>query len=114
MNVDKVYLVHILECIGRIKEYTESGKRGFETDTRTQDAVVRNLQVLSESIGRISEPTKTQHPGLVWREIAAFRNVTVHDYLGIDLNQIWGIVEFDIPVLKVQINEILQSMGGSG
>ena len=45
-----------------------------------------------------------------WRGISAFRNVIVHDYLGIDLNQIWDIVEKNLPVLKGQMEEILQSL----
>ena len=49
MTRDKIYIVHILECITRIEEYTQAGKHDFETFSRTQDAVIRNLHVLSES-----------------------------------------------------------------
>lgn len=106
----RIYVVHILECIARIEEYIQAGKGEFETDTRTQDAVVRNLQVLSQSILRISEPIRVRYPAVDWRGIAAFRNVVVHDYLGLDLHQIWDIVGGNLPELKGQMEVILQSL----
>jgi uncharacterized protein with HEPN domain len=55
------------------------------------------LHTLSESTQRISNELKKQHPDIDWRTIAAFRNVVVHDYLGVDLDRIWDIVEDDLP-----------------
>jgi len=54
---------------------------------------------------------KTSQPQVGWRNIAAFRNVLVHDYLGIDLTQIWDIVQNDLPVLKRAIAAILENLG---
>ncbi len=54
-----------------------------------QDAVLRNLHTLTESTQRISENLKKKHPEVEWKSIAAFRNVLVHDYLGIDIDRIW-------------------------
>jgi uncharacterized protein with HEPN domain len=73
----------------------------------TQDAVLRNLHTLSESIQRISTDTKFKYPKVPWREISAFRNVVVHDYLGIELERIWDIVERDLPPLKIEIQSIV-------
>ena len=50
MKEDRVYLVHILECIARIELYTTGGRDGFLTDIKTQDAVLRNLQTLADSV----------------------------------------------------------------
>ena len=65
-----------------------------------QDAVLRNLQTLAESTQRLSDASKSAHLEIDWRRVAAFRNVLVHDYLGIDLETVWRIVETDIPDLK--------------
>jgi uncharacterized protein with HEPN domain len=111
MKDDRLYLIHILECIERIERYTLGGRSGYFADTMVQDAVIRNLQTLSESIRRISGTLKEAHSGVNWRNISAFRNVVVHDYLGIDLNQIWDIVEKDLPDLKRQIEAILRGPG---
>jgi uncharacterized protein with HEPN domain len=83
----------------------------FMADTRTQDAVLRNLHTLAESSQRISDTLKVTQPDMDWRAIAAFRNVVVHDYLGVDLNQIWDIVQNDLPGLKRAIAAMLQEPG---
>jgi uncharacterized protein with HEPN domain len=66
---DRLYLVHIGECIARIEQFTSEGKDAFMADAKTQDAVLRNLQTLAESTQRLSEtqrrpiPTRT---GAAW------------------------------------------------
>ena len=105
---DRLYLIHIQECIARIEIYTAEGKPAFFSDTKTQDAVLRNLHTLAESSQRISEPLKASHPDVDWHAIAAFRNVVVLDYLGIDLNQTWDIVQNDLPGLKRAITIMLK------
>jgi uncharacterized protein with HEPN domain len=106
---DRLYLVHMSECIARIVQYTAAGEDAFFSDTMVQDAVVRNLQTLAESSARLSSGLKARRPEVPWRSIAAFRNVVVHDYLGLDVRQIWEIVERDIPVLGQQVEDLLTS-----
>ena len=100
MKDDAVYLNHILDCIHRIEEDIAEGRARFMASHTVQDAVLRNLQVLAESAGRLSDSIKATQPDIEWREIGAFRNVLVHDYLGIDLVTIWDITQSDIPRLK--------------
>jgi uncharacterized protein with HEPN domain len=100
---DRLYLIHILESIARIEEYTAEGRAAFFADTRTQDAVLRNLQTMAESTQRLSTDLKSAHPEIDWRGISGLRNILVHDYLGINLVRIWEIVENDLRVLKSQI-----------
>jgi len=61
--------------------YTEEGKDFFFADTKTQDAVMRNLQILAESTQRLSHSLRELHPEFDWRSISGFRNVAVHEYL---------------------------------
>jgi uncharacterized protein with HEPN domain len=112
MKDDRLYLVHILECIDRIERYTAEGKKAFMVDERTQDAVLRNLQVLSESTQRLSADLKAAHPEVDWRGISGFRNVLVRDYLGIHLIRVWEIVEGDLSELKDGIHNIFLDLGG--
>lgn len=111
MKDENIYLIHIAECIQRIEAYTQEGKEAFLTDTKTQDAVLRNLQTLAESTRYLPDSLKASIPGVDWNGIAAFRNVVVHDYLGIDTNQIWDIVEHDLPDLKRKIEPALKQRG---
>jgi uncharacterized protein with HEPN domain len=106
---DRLYLIHINECIQRIERYTASGLAAFQADTLIQDGVLRNLQTLTESTQRISESLKAAHPEVPWREIAQFRNVVVHDYLGIDLARVWDIVQHDLQSLKRSVTAMLEA-----
>lgn len=110
MKDDRLYLIHIKEAIGWIEEYTHDGKDIFFKDHKTQDAVLRNLHTLFESVQRLSTPLKDKHPEVDWRVIAGFRNVIVHDYFGIDLDQIWDVVRDDLPELKRAIQKILDDI----
>ena len=85
MKDDRVYLQHILRCISRIEEYTAAGRESFFSSHLIQDGVIRNLQTLAESSQRLSEGLKVLHPAADWKGLAGFRNVLVHDYLGVDL-----------------------------
>ena len=82
MSTDRLYLIHILECIERIEQYTASGYRSFQRTKMIQDAVLRNLHTLTESTQQLSEAAKDAHPEMDWQGISRFRNVVVHDYLG--------------------------------
>ncbi len=108
MKDDKLYLIHIIECIERIESYVkETNKESFLNTPLIQDAVIRNLQVLAESTQRLSEKIKLTQPEIDWYRIAGFRNVLVHDYLGVDLEKTWNIVEKELPVLKKAICEMM-------
>lgn len=65
-----------------------------------QDGALRNLQTLAESSQRLSESFKESHPDVDWKSLAGFRNVLVHDDLGIDLELVYRVVHDDIPKLK--------------
>ena len=106
---DTVYLRHSLECIRRIEEDLAEGRERFMESHTLQDAVLRNLQVMAESTQRLSETAKATQPNVEWRKIAAFRNILVHDYLGIDLDTVWDITQRDIPELKQAIEEMLSA-----
>ena len=114
MKDDRLYLIHVGECISRIEDYTAEGKEQFLADTKTQDAVLHNLQLLAESTQRLSPDLKEQHPEVDWRGIAGFRNVLVHEYLGVNLVRVWQIVKADLPDLKKRMQDILASLPHEG
>ena len=75
-----------------------------------QDAVVRNLQTLSESSRRLSDEVKNTQSHIDWRAITGFRNILVHDYMGLDLETIWLVIENDLPTLKDALNAMQADM----
>ncbi len=108
MKDSRVYLVHIRDCINRIEAYTAEGKTAFFADLKTQDAVFRNLQTLCESTQRLPDDWKATRPEIDWRMIGDFRNVLAHQYLDVDLDIVWNVVENYLPDLKQAIEAIFQ------
>lgn len=107
MKDDRLYLVHIQECISWIREFTHGGRDEFLADRKTQDAVLRNLQTMAESSQRLSDAVRARRPAVEWRRIAAFRNVLTHNYLGIDLARIWDTIKDDLPALAEAVDFLL-------
>jgi uncharacterized protein with HEPN domain len=105
---DSVYLKHILRCVSRIEEYTATGRAAFFSSHLIQDGVTRNLQTLAESSQRLNDGIKASHPGVDWKGLAGFRNVLVHDYLGVDLELVYRAVEHDVPRLKLACETALR------
>jgi uncharacterized protein with HEPN domain len=108
MKDDKLYLIHIGECIERIESYVQGiDKEAFIGSSLVQDAIIRNLQVMAESTQRLSDNLKEGQPDINWYKIAGFRNVLVHDYLGVDIQRVWNIIENEIPALKKAVRRML-------
>ncbi len=99
-------LVHMRDCLDRILEYTNAERTRFDASRLVQDAVIRNLQTLAESSQRLSSEIKGTEPQVPWRELAGFRNVIAHGYLGVDLGAVWLVVEQDLPALNEALKRI--------
>jgi uncharacterized protein with HEPN domain len=109
MKDDRLYLIHISECIERIEFYIKGkNKKDFINSRLIQDAVIRNLQILAESTQRLSYELKERENEIDWLGIAGFRNVLVHDYLGLDIERVWNILKKDLPTLKSAIHRMLE------
>lgn len=109
MKDDNLYLIHISECIERIESYTSTGYEAFMHSRMSQDAVIRNFEILGEAVKRLSDRFKQNHPQVPWKRIAGLRDILIHDYMGVDANEVWKIIERDLPDLKVQIKNLLKS-----
>ena len=83
----------------------------FDASRLVQDAVIRNLQTLTESSQRLSNEINATEPQIPWRELAGFRNVIVHGYLGVDLAAVWLVVEQDLPALGDAVSRMALQRG---
>jgi len=101
MKDDSIYIDHILNSINRIIDYI-SGKdrQAFEADLVTQDAVVRQLEVIGEATKRVSKELRSKHPDIPWADMAGMRDVLIHDYIDVDLGVVWKTASENIPDLK--------------
>lgn len=103
----RIYLAHILECCYRISNYTSDGETDFMTKPIVQDAVIRNLEIIGEATKRISHEFRLKYPQVPWRAMAAMRNILIHQYEGVDLKKVWGVVAKDVPTLIKAIESII-------
>ena len=78
MKDPKLYLLHILECIDKISRYTALGRVSL-AEGMVMDAVLRNLQTMSEATQRLPDEVKVRHPGIPRRQVVGFRNILVHN-----------------------------------
>ncbi len=107
MKDDKVYLAHIDDAIGQILSYTASGRDEFMKNRMVQDAVVRNFEIIGEATKNISDATKARRPDIPWRRIAGLRDLLIHEYMGVDLEEVWRVVESHLPSLRDAVKELL-------
>lgn len=89
-----------------IGQWIAEGHDVFMTDVRTQAATIRKLHELSESLKRLHAVIGERYPELPWRAVIAFRDVIVHDYLGLNLERIWDIATVQVPALKPHVDRI--------
>jgi uncharacterized protein with HEPN domain len=98
----------IIEAIERIEKYAARGRQAFEQDELIQNWFVHHLQIIGEAAARLGRPFQDQYPQIPWAAIIGMRNVLVHDYFGIDLEEVWQAVHKDMPRLKVAVQDILR------
>jgi uncharacterized protein with HEPN domain len=110
MKDDRLYLIHIVECIERIEAYTRRGREAFQKSEMRQDAVIRKFEIMGEAAKRVSEELRVLHPAIPWRQIAGFRDVLIHNYFNISLKRVWNVVQNDLPQLKLNLKTILQEL----
>ena len=99
-----IYIDHILNSINRILDYISGKDReAFEADQLTQDAVVRQLEVIGEATKRVSKELRSKNPDIPWSDMAGMRDVLIQDYIDVDLGVVWKTASEDVPNLKALI-----------
>ena len=105
---ERLYLLHIVESVARIEEYTGGKRERFERDYLVQDAVIRKLQTIAESANRLPPEIRAEGETIEWQKIKGFRNILVHDYMELNLELIWNVVENFLPELDRFAREVLK------
>jgi uncharacterized protein with HEPN domain len=105
---DRPNLLAILDAISRIGRYTRtiaSADEYYEASV-VFDATLMNFVVIGEMVDRLSTELKEKHADIDWQKIKGFRNLIAHDYLGIDAEEVWQIIQTDLPALEQQLEAL--------
>lgn len=110
MNRTRQFLTDVLTAIERIEIYTQDGKDAFFSDLKTQDAVARNFEIVGEVVKRLPKALLAERPEVPWQDVAGFRDVLIHDYNEIDPDEVWLVVEHDLPNLRAAVEALLAGL----
>ncbi|MCX6844324.1 MAG: DUF86 domain-containing protein [candidate division WOR-3 bacterium] len=110
MRSDRERLLDMLEAIEQIEKYVGKGRSAIEQDELLQTWFVHHVQVIGEAAGKLSDEFRVQHPDVPWSEIVAMRSMLVHEYFGVDVEEIWTTVQYDLPRLKPKLAAILTGL----
>lgn len=100
MWCDPAWVLDMLTAARKVIEYAQGvSETGFLASGRDQDAILRQLTILDEAAKRVSLQFRSEHPEIPWQDVAGFRDVVVHDYFHVNLDEVWRIVREDVPKL---------------
>ncbi len=111
MKSEKVYLTHIRDSIESILSYTKNfSDQDFYNNPMVNDAVIRNLEIIGEATKRISQEFRSTYPTVPWVKMAGMRDKLIHDYIRVELQTVWDVVDKVLPDLKIEINTIINKL----
>lgn len=108
---DKIRIQHILDAISETEVYLTKVKfEDFLINSEKRFATIKQIEIVGEACSHISKGLKIKYPEIEWAQINGFRNISIHEYFGINLHIVWDVAKEDLPLLKVKFNEILRRL----
>lgn len=108
---DIEYLKDILEAIKRIRMFTENmDQEDLFDDIKTQDAVLRNLEIIGEAVKNISSEVRSEYADMEWKKISGMRDKIIHMYFGVNWDIVWDVIVNELPKLKKEVQNCLEDL----
>lgn len=110
MKDRSIFIVAALESIELIQFYTQGyDLAGFLADRKTQDAVIRNLEIIGQALKDFGiAELSALNPIMPWQQIAGMRNVLAHEYLGVDAVMVWETIQTKLEGLRLALEETMR------
>lgn len=100
-----------MDSIKAIEKYTKGlTKESFMESEIAQDAVIRRIEIIGEAVKNLSKNFRQANSSIPWRSMAGMRDNLIHEYFGVDLDEVWDTARIDLPILKKQIEELIKAM----
>jgi len=106
MRSDADRVNDILTATAKITERVTDTIDAFQSDEMLQVWAIHHLQVIGEAARGVSQSLKERHPEVPWPEIVALRNILVHEYFGLNMHQVWTMIQKDLPKLEEPVQHI--------
>lgn len=108
MPRDTDHVADVVAAARWIESYASGVSREqFDNEPMRQDAVLRQVTIIGEAIRRLSEDFRLGHANIPWRDIVAMRNVVVHAYDRVDLDELWRVANREVPALADSLEALL-------
>jgi uncharacterized protein with HEPN domain len=108
---DKVRLQHIMEAISEIEIYLDGvSYEQFLGNSEKRFATIKQIEIIGEACNALTDELKSEYPLVPWKPIIGFRNISIHEYFGVNLQLVWEIAKNDLPELKEKLRAILTAI----
>ena len=105
---DEAWLLDMRQACRKALQHVEGlGEHRFHVSPLHQDAIIRQLTILGEAAKQVSPEFRDAHSEIPWKRIAGFRDVVVHAYFRVDLDQVWRIIQQDLPGLVATLGQLV-------
>lgn len=103
----RLYLNEIIESALAIQDYVQGySLEEYSHDRKTYSAVIREFEIIGEATSKLPNKIKEQYPEVPWRDIKDFRNFLTHEYFGVDLEIVWQVIHYELPLLLKAVKDL--------
>jgi uncharacterized protein with HEPN domain len=107
---DRSYLIDLVQAGKLIQDFIQGiDKERFDNSSLIQSAVIRQIEIIGEATKRLSEKCRSEHSEIPWKKIAGMRDILIHAYDHVDIDEVWNAVDTSIPSLIKQIETLIPS-----
>jgi uncharacterized protein with HEPN domain len=108
-RADSARLGDILRSVVRLEEVLRRGYDEFAASWISQSAVVRELEIIGEAAGHLSNGLRRRHTEIAWAKMRGFSSFAKHVYWKLDPSLVWRAVA-EMPSLREKLAEVVASL----